>query len=298
VLLHRPGAAFHPELKGYARALPRTLVTPLTVPVFRRLPVLRRDPPAVRNVVLNSGLTVRVHQPRYGSNGSALLWIHGGGYMLGDARMDDGLCAHLAGEIEATVAAVQYRLAPANPYPAALDDCYEALHWLSGHPDVDPARVAVAGASAGGGLAAALALRVRDRSEISLSAQLLIYPMLDDRTGAAADPDAAKRRLWNAASNRRGWASYLGGADPDRAVPSRRDDLSGLAPAWIGVGTFDLLHDEAVRYGGRLEASGVSTELVTVPGAFHGFDAVAPKTAVARNFVRAQGAWLRNQLVE
>ena len=202
MLLHRPGAAFHPELKGYARALPRTLVTPLTVPVFRRLPVLRRDPPAVRNVVLNSGLTVRVHQPRYGSNGSALLWIHGGGYML------------------------------------------------------------------------------------------------DDRTGAAADPDAAKRRLWNVASNRRGWASYLGGADPDRAVPARREDLSGLAPAWIGAGTFDVLHEEAVRYSGRLEASGVCTELVTVPGAFHGFDAVAPKTAVARNFVRAQGAWLRNQLVE
>lgn len=294
----RADTVFHPELRRYARVLPRTVVTPLTVSVLRRLPALRtgRGPAGLCTVSLDSGATVRVCRPRYGDNGSALLWIHGGGYVLGSAKMDDALCVRLAAETEATVAAVDYRLAPDHSFPAALDDCYEALAWLAGHPDVDPARLAVAGASAGGGLAAALALRVRDRGEIDLAAQLLVYPMLDDRTGLYADPFPATRRLWNAESNRLGWCAYLGDAAPDEVAPARRGDLSGLAPAWIGVGTLDVLHDEAVRYAHRLQAAGVRTELSTVPGAFHGFDAVAPKTVVARNFIRAQRVWLRDQL--
>ncbi|WNG82426.1 alpha/beta hydrolase fold domain-containing protein [Mycobacterium sp. ITM-2016-00316] len=289
---------FHPELRRYARMLPRTLVTPLTLPVFQRLPPIRvhRPPPGVSTAVMGSGVTVRVFRPPYGDNGSALLWIHGGGFMLGDARMDDALCARLAAETEATVAAVDYRLAPAHPYPAALDDCYEALVWLSDHPDVDPVRLAVGGASAGGGLAAALALLARDRGEISLAAQLLVYPMLDDRTGLHADPHRAARRLWNATSNRLAWSAYLGGVAADTVAPARRGDLSGLAPAWIGVGTLDVLHDEAVRYGERLRASGVCAQVCTVPGAFHGFDAVAPKARVARKFVHAQRIWLRERL--
>lgn len=291
---------FHPELRRYARVLPRTVVTPLTLSVFRRLPAVRvrRSPAGMQSATLRSGVTVRVHRPPYGDNGSAVLWIHGGGFMLGDARMDDALCARLAAETEATVAAVDYRLAPAHPCPAALDDCDEALSWLAGHPDVDPARIAVAGASAGGGLAAALALRARDRGEISLAAQVLIYPMLDDRTGLHTDSDAPTRRLWNAASNRLGWSTYLDGAAPDGVAPARHDNLGGLAPAWIGVGTLDVLHDEAVRYADRLAASGVPTELCTVPGAFHGFDAVAPRARVARNFICAQRAWLCERLAD
>lgn len=294
----RADAAFHPELRRHARVLPRTLVTPRTLLLFRRLPAIRarRAPAGLSTATVHSGVVVRVHRPPYGDNGSAVLWIHGGGFMLGDARMDDALCARLAADTEATVAAVDYRLAPAHPYPAALDDCDEALSWLAGHPDVDPARLVVAGASAGGGLAAALALRVRERSEINLAAQLLIYPMLDDRTGLRVDPGAGSRRLWNAASNRLGWSAYLGDADPDGVAPARQADLRGLAPAWIGVGTLDVLHDEAVRYADRLKASGVRTELHTVPGAFHGFDAVAPETEVARNFVRAQSVWLWDRL--
>ena len=286
-------AVFHPELRRYARVLPRTLVTPRTLSLFRRIPAIRarRAPAGLHTATLDSGVAVRVHRPPYGGNGSAVLWIHGGGFMLGDARMDDALCARLAADTEATVAAVDYRLAPAHPYPAALDDCDEALSWLADHADVDPTRIAVAGASAGGGLAAALALRIRDRGEISLAAQVLIYPMLDDRTGCRPDPDPGTRRLWNAASNRLGWSAYLGDADPGGVAPARQADLHGLAPSWIGVGTLDVLHDEAVRYADRLKAAGVHTEVCTVPGAFHGFDAVAPKTEVARNFIRAQSIW-------
>lgn len=297
-MINRHRGAFHPELQTYARVLPRTLVTPLTVPVFRHLPAIRIHRTAIRatTVTLGSGLNVRVFRPPHGADGGAVLWMHGGGYLLGDARMDDALCADLACETETTVAAVDYRLAPEHPYPAALDDCYEALQWLSQHPDVDPARMAAAGASAGGGLAAALTLTARDRGEIPVAAQLLIYPMLDDRTGLHADPDAAKRRLWNGVSNRLGWSAYLGGTDPQSAVPARRSDLVGLAPAWIGVGTLDVLYDEAVGYARRLESARVPCQLVSVAGAFHGFDAVAPRSRVARTFVDAQCNWLRSVL--
>jgi acetyl esterase/lipase len=169
--------------------------------------------------------------------------------------------------------------------------------WLPGQPTVDPARIAVAGASAGGGLAAALAQLAHDRPEITLAAQVLVYPMLDDRTGQRPDLDRRNRRMWNNASNRLGWKAYLGTADPNSAVPARRDDLSGPPPAWIGVGALDVLHDEAVAYARRLRAAGVPCELEVVAGAFHGFDAMVPRTSVAQGFVASQHAVLRRAFV-
>ena len=140
------------------------------------------------------------------------------------------------------------------------------------------------------GLAAALALLTRDRGEIELALQLLVYPMLDDRS-----PRSAPRheyRLWSPRSNRFGWAAYLGATDPEVAVPARRDDLTGLAPAWIGVGTCDLLHDEALTYAERLRSAGVPCHVEVVPGAFHSFDRAAPKAQVSREFFAAQCAAL------
>jgi acetyl esterase/lipase len=166
------------------------------------------------------------------------------------------------------VASVQYRLAPEHPYPAAVDDCYSALTWLTGLPAVDPARVAIGEASAGGGLAAALALLARDRGEVSPALQLLSYPMLDDRSSSGSkNPNY---RLWSPNSNRFGWAAYLGDADPQVAVPGHREDLSGLAPAWIRVGTHDLFHDEDLAYAERLIRAGVPCHVELAPGAFHG----------------------------
>lgn len=228
--------------------------------------------------------------------GAALLWIHGGGYVLGSAAMDDALCRRLADELGILVAAVDYRLAPAHPYPAALTDCYEALTWLAAHPEVDAKRVAVAGASAGGGLAAALALMARDRGEVDVAAQLLLYPMLNDRTALRRDPDSGLRRLWNNASNALGWSAYLVGADPHIAVPARRDDLSGVAPAWIGVGSLDVLCDESCSYAEHLREANVECQLEVVPGAFHGFDAVAPKAVISRRFFNGQCTMLRHRL--
>ncbi len=254
----------------------------------------RKVPKDVEALTLPSGVGVRLFRPTGATGPSpALLWIHGGGYVIGHAAQDDELCRRFARELGATVASVDYRLAPEHPYPASLEDCYSALKWLAALPSVDPARVAIGGASAGGGLAAALALLARDRAEVPLVAQLLVYPMLDDRTVDRKDLDNPGHRLWNQSSNRFGWDAYLGGADRNEAVPARREDLSGLPPAWIGVGSLDLFHDEDLVYAERLRAAGVPCEVEVVEGAFHGFDGILPKAEVSQGFFRSECALLR-----
>jgi acetyl esterase/lipase len=229
-----------------------------------------------------------------------MLWIHGGGFVMGSAAQDDALCRHFAEELGIVVASVDYRLAPESRFPVPLDDCHDALAWLADRPYVDATRIAVGGASAGGGLAAALAILARQRGEVSLSFQLLTYPMLDDRTGCRTGIDERHFRLWNNRSNRFGWQSYTGLAPGSPGVtglaaPARCDDLSGLPPAWIGVGTLDLFHDEDLDYAERLSAVGVECAVVEVPGAFHGFDLVA-KATVVRQFRASQVAALAGAL--
>ncbi len=209
----------------------------------------------------------------------ALLWIHGGGYVLGDTAMEDSWCERIARELGAVVVSVDYRLAPEHPFPAPLDDCYSALSWLVEHAEqlgVDPDRIAVGGESAGGGLAAALVQRAHDAG-LPMCFQLLVYPMLDDRTLPTAEAAGHTALVWTPTSNRYGWTSYLsrepGGVElRPYAVPARRDDLSGLPPTWIGVGTVDLFHAENRDYARRLSAAGVPCDLHEVPGMFHGAD--------------------------
>lgn len=210
----------------------------------------------------------------------ALIWIHGGGLIAGGPAQDHGLCSRIARELGVLVVSVDYRLAPEHPYPAAIDDVWSALRWLRMSAPalgVDTARVAVGGASAGGGLAAALAQRCRDE-EVDLAFQMLIYPMLDDRTGAGGvDIPGRGDFVWTARQNAECWQAYLShpsGEPEDRpwAAAARREDLTGLAPAWIGVGALDLFVDECVDYAGRLEASGVPVRLRVEPGMYHGAD--------------------------
>ncbi|HUD28156.1 MAG TPA: alpha/beta hydrolase fold domain-containing protein, partial [Novosphingobium sp.] len=149
----------------------------------------------------------------------------------------------------------------------------------------------------GAGLAAGLVLFAHDRGEIPVALQLLVYPMLDDRTALRSDVDQSNLRLWNSRSNLLGWTSYLGrapGGDdvPDYAAPARRGDLHGLPPAWIGVGTCDLFHDEDVAYARRLREAGVPCTLVVVDGAFHGFDLVGQKARVVRDFRESYVAFM------
>jgi acetyl esterase/lipase len=290
---------FHPELERTARFLPRTVITPYTLPLVRGAQRLmaRRAPTGVEILVLASGIGVRLHRPPGATGaGPGMVWIHGGGYLIGTAAEDDAICRRFARDLGITIAAVEYRLAPEYPYPIPLEDCYSALTWLAGLPAVDPGRVAIGGASGGGGLAAALAQLALDRGEVDVAAQLLVYPMLDDRSATAEGLDDPNQRLWSQSSNRYAWSSYLGHADPNVAVPARRNDLGGLPPAWLGVGTLDLFHDENLAYAERLRAAGVPCELEVVQGAFHLFDAVAPKAAVSRSFINNQVEFLRRAL--
>jgi acetyl esterase/lipase len=255
----------------------------------------RRKARGVEVLTLDSGTGVRLHRPAGVTEATpALLWIPGGGYVMGTARQDDGLCRRFSSELGIIVASVDYRLAPEHPYPAAVDDCYSALTWLAGLPTVDRARVAIGGASAGGGLAAACALLARDRGEVAPAHQLLVYPMLDDRSSRG--PTNRPYRMWSPKTSRFAWAAYLGATDPQVAVPARREDLTGLPPTWIGVGTNDLFHDEALAYAARLRNAGVRCELEVIPGAFHGFDRVASKAQVSQRFFASQCAALRAAL--
>ena len=297
---------FDPSLQRIAKVLPRRAVSERSLPVVRLLTGLLDRRPS-RHVEVNSvgEVTVRLHRPP-GSSGPphpGLLWIHGGGYVIGSAAQDDAFSRGIAERLGAVVAAVNYRLAPEHPFPVPLHDCHDALVWLADRDDVDADRIAIGGASAGGGLAAALALLARDRGEVRPVLQLLAYPMLDDRTALRTDIDERHFRLWDNRANRFGWTSYTGAPPGDPgisglAAPARHDDLTGLAPAWLGVGSLDLFHDEDVAYAERLRAAGVECELRVIDGAFHGFDQIRPTAAGSRAFCAAEetalaAAWRR-----
>lgn len=278
----------HSDLTGLSRLIPRTSLSRRNLRLVRAGSRLAPPIRGVEVLTLPTGARLRLHHPPRPANPTpALLWLHGGGYVLGTARQDDRLCRRLAALLGATVAALDYRLAPRHPYPAALDDGAAALTRLAATPTVDPARMAVGGASAGGGLAAALALRARDDATLPDPVlQVLSYPVLDDRS--AGLPPNRRYRLWTPAANRFAWACYLGDADPAVAVPARREDLRGVAPAWIGVGTHDLFHGECLAYADRLISAGVACQLEVVPGAFHGFDLLAPWKTVSQNYFASQ----------
>jgi acetyl esterase/lipase len=214
----------------------------------------------------------------------AVLWIHGGGMIIGSPQFEAGGAGRLARELGAVVVSPDYRLAPEHPFPAAIDDCMATLRWMllnAAVLGVDPRRISVMGASAGGGLSAAVAQRSHDEG-IVLRSQVLVYPMIDDRTALATDHGGRGQFAWTPASNRFGWTAYLGRPPrwsdaPEYAAPARREDLTGLPPAWIGVGDLDVFYEESVDYAERLQAQGVPCTLLTVPGMYHGADGLARK---------------------
>ncbi len=229
-----------------------------------------------------------------------LLWIHGGGYVLGSIQGDDYSVKRLVEAVNCVVVSVEYRLAPEHPYPAPLDDCYAALKWLFAHAEalgVDASRVAVGGISAGGGLAAALALLARDRGEMDLIFQMLLCPMMDDRNVTPSSNSITDSRIWNRDCNLRGWEAYLGGDKTSPyAAAMRAEDLSGLPPAYIPVGSMDLFVDENVEYAQRLNQAGVPTELHVYPGGFHAFEYLVPDAAISRRARENHFKVLKNAL--
>lgn len=216
-----------------------------------------------------------------------IYFIHGGGYIMGNARQNNATLADLAERNQAAVVSVEYRLATKAPFPADLDDAYRGLRHLYRHADAlgfDGKRIILMGESAGGGLAARLALYTRDQGEIKPAGQVLIYPMLDYRTGTAESPyrnPYAGEFVWTAASNRFGWQKLRGGQRINAKQmpyfsPALAQDLSGLPPTFIAVGDLDLFVNEDVDYANRLIQAGVATELHVIPGVFHAFEIFVP----------------------
>ncbi|ANS69786.1 esterase/lipase [Streptomyces lincolnensis] len=230
--------------------------------------------------------------------------VHGGGMILGNNRVGvDGPLAW-AKELGAVVVSVEYRLAPEQPYPAGIEDVYAGLVWTAEHAKEiggDPERIVLAGASAGGGLSAALALLTRDRGGPRPIGQLLMCPMLDDRNESVSCHQMAGLGVWDRTANETGWTALLGeargGPDvPAYAAPARAEDLSGLPPAFLDVGSAETFRDEVVAYASRIWQAGGVAELHVWPGGFHGFDGFAPQAALSQAARTAQLEWLRRLL--
>ncbi len=253
-------------------------------------------PPGAPDISLLICLPTRATRPT-----AALYRIHGGGMIVGDSRAGIAEVLDPAQELGLAVVSVEYRLAPETPHPGPVEDCYAGLEWLAAHAwelGIDPDRLIVAGRSAGGGLAAGLALLARDRRGPVLLGQLLMSPMLDDRNDSVSARQLAGRSVWDRAANEFGWTCLLG-ADTGGvhvsayAAPARAADLSGLAPAFVDVGTAETFRDEDVAYASGIWQAGGVAELHVWPGGFHGFDTFAPGAHLSRDARAARVAWLR-----
>ncbi len=222
-------------------------------------------------------LPVRIYTPEDSGRHPALVYFHGGGFVIGSLDTHDGTCRDLARGAECVVVSIDYRLAPENPFPAAPEDCYAATAWVAEHAEeigADPARVAVGGDSAGGNLAAVVALMARDRQGPSLVHQLLIYPVTDHAFGTDSYTENAEGYMLTLPMMEWFWNHYL--ADPDQgndplASPLRAGSLLGLPPATVITAEFDPLRDEGEAYATRLGEAGVKTGLTRYDGVFHGF---------------------------
>lgn len=228
-----------------------------------------------------------------GESGPAALYLHGGGMIAGRAGMFDGYVSRYVSASGTPILSVGYRLAPEHPHPAPVEDAYAALVWLHEHAadlGVDSARIGVFGDSAGGGLAAAVSILARDRKgRPAIAKQILVMPMLDDRT-LTLDPQLAPFVLWSWDDNRTGWQALLGNAaggpdTPAYAAPARVADPAGLPPAYIEVGQLDIFRDEDLTYALRLGQAGVPVEFHLHPGVPHEFDFIAFNTAAARRVI-------------
>ena len=225
-------------------------------------------------------------------SGPAVLYLHGGGMILGSVALYDAPIARYVSASGVPMLAVDYRLAPEHPDPTPVEDVYAGLRWLHDHAGelgVDPARIAVMGDSAGGGLAAGVTLLARDRGGPPVARQILVFPMLDDRT-TTPDPELVPFATWNYEDNATGWSALLGAraGGPDvspYAAAARATDLSGLPPTYLEVGQLDIFRDEDLDYARRLGAAGVDVEFHLHPGVPHEFDTFAWDTDVARRAV-------------
>lgn len=311
---------FDPELQAVLDAagdlLPST-ITPEMIPLLRSAVL---PGPTVDEVLDAAGLVARdveieghegatvvvsvVQRRDRRRTGPGFVHLHGGGMVFGDRWTGIGALTDWIARYDAVMVTVEYRRAPEFPDPVPLEDCYAALVWTAEHAEglgIDPGRLLVAGASAGGGLSAGVALLARDRRGPALAAQLLMYPMLDDRDRTVSTRQIDGVGFWDRESNRTAWRALLGsryGSDDvaPATAPARETDLTGLPPAFIDCGSAEVFRDEDVAYASAIWAAGGRAELHVWPGGFHGFDGSAPHTALAQDMIATRDRWIRRIL--
>jgi len=234
-------------------------------------------------------IPVVLYQPPTPAPRGGLLWMHGGGYIVGTARADYhgvGFAEHAG----CTVVSVDYRLAPESTYKESIADCFAALSWMVDNASalgIDPERIAIGGGSAGGGLTAGLAHYNRDHGGPALKLQLMLYPMIDDRHDTPSGHEITHPTVWHRQVSLAAWKMYLGeeyGRDQvsPYASAARAADFSNLPPAFVTVGALDLFRDENIDYAQRLMAAGVPTDLQVYPGMIHGAEMSVPEAVVSR----------------
>ncbi|GKT68654.1 predicted protein [Colletotrichum tofieldiae] len=225
---------------------------------------------------------------------SAVLYFHGGGFVTGTVEMYGHLLRTLPGILGAQIFAVDYRLAPEHPFPTPAEDCYAGLLWLHGNAStfgIDPARIAVMGDSAGGSLALTLSFFACERKlSPPIAKQILVYPMLDDRTRVPVEDPMTPYTTWSQRDNMLAWEAYLGKGHAEKpdveipafAVAARVADLKGLPPTYMDVGGFDIFRDENIAFAARLSKASVEVEFHLYPGLPHAFEGIAPLSSITQ----------------
>jgi len=312
---------FDPELRASLAVIGGAFPAPATLDMLDVIRRVHASPPveeliAGRSIVCEdheiptfdgSPMTVSVlRNPTITGERPGVVHVHSGGMVFGDrfAGLDQPL--DWVDTLGVVVVTMDYRLAPEHPDPYPREDAYAALAWTAARAEqlgIRGDRLMVAGASAGAGIAAGLALAARDRGGPPLCAQLLDYPMLDDRGDTLSAAQFQETGVWDRVSNDTGWNALLGDrrGGPDvspYAAPARATDLGDLPPAFLSVGEAEMFRDETVSYAQALWRAGVDAELHVWPGGFHAFDVFAPHSALARSMIATRSAWLEKVLAD
>jgi acetyl esterase/lipase len=234
-------------------------------------------------------IPVRLYRATKESNGSlqpCLIYIHGGGMIMGNLETGNLNCLNFARTFDISVLSIEYRKAPEFPYPAAIDDCIDAISWIVSNSElfnIDLANLGIYGSSAGGGLVLGTVLKMRDQGKNVFKYMLPIYPMIDSSNTSNSSLEITNIGVWDRSTNIDAWNWYLNGNQADEySAPAQAKNLAGLPQCYSDVGSFDLFLDENSSFFKRLSDAGVSTEFQVFQGAFHGSENLAPESELSR----------------